>query len=455
MELLGQCSDELSREVKVLSEGSSFPLGDVTDPDLNVTDPLSALVRQGSGDFTKAKRQVLHLSDRIRSLVAEPTDFIQHLSIQCQLLACLQWLADFHVLAYIPLTGSVPAKDIAELAGVPESQLTQNVRLLASAGFLSEPQSGLLSHTSLSAPFVTNVAYLDAINFLSQTVVPSAAHMTAATIVGQQRPQNGPRSGGGAAERAQSAYTQAFGPTHSFEAACEQKPKLLRQYRAYLQCIGDVDENADDADAVELLLQLDWHALGNARVVMVNANSTRVADALSARYPPLRFVVQMTELHALSNSIMGEGSAANGQTGSVAVSYRASGSFQPVEDAAVYIIQCSRSNSQQIPETDLQAELRAHKGILRNNPSATVVLTPRLLPALGALDPSVETVARLRDMSRLQLTNERDTELDEFVGALDTVQDGTGRLVVVNQLSLRRTTMMALGVKYQSINVTT
>ncbi|KAK8091569.1 hypothetical protein PG997_001930 [Apiospora hydei] len=271
MELLGQCSEELSLEVKVLSESSSFPLGDVTDHDPNVTDPLSALVRQEQGDVTKAKRQVLHLSDRIRSLVAEPTDFIQHLSNQCQLLACLQWLADFHVLAYIPLTGSVPAKDIAELAGVPEARLTQNVRLLASAGFLSEPQPGLLSHTSLSAPFVTNVAYLDAVNFLSQTVVPSAAQMTAATIVGQQRQQtqNGPRSGG-VAKSVQSAYAQAFGPTHSFETACEQKPKLLRQYRAYLQCIGDVDENTDDADAVELLLQLDWHALGNARVVIVS-----------------------------------------------------------------------------------------------------------------------------------------------------------------------------------------
>ncbi|KAK8091568.1 hypothetical protein PG997_001929 [Apiospora hydei] len=152
---------------------------------------------------------------------------------------------------------------------------------------------------------------------------------------------------------------------------------------------------------------------------------------------------------------MGEGSGAtNAQNGSVAVSYRASGSFQPVEDAAVYIVQCSRCHGHQLPERDLQAELRAHKEILRNNPAATVVLTPRLLPALGALDPSVETFARLRDLSRLQLTDERDKDLEEFVGALDAVQDGTGRLVVVNQLSLRRTTMMALGVKYQSIDGT-
>ncbi|KAK8076014.1 hypothetical protein PG994_003286 [Apiospora phragmitis] len=200
MELLGQCSDELSREVKTLSESSGFQLGDITSTDTSSTNPLSALVRQGSGDVNKAKRQVVHLSDRIRSLLTEPTDFIQHLSnqvrscrprllfrligsltichdiaTQCQILACLQWLADFHVLAYIPLTGSVPAKDIAELAGVSEAQLTRNVRLLASAGFLSEPQPGLLSHTSLSAPFVTNVAYLDAVNFLSNTIVPSAS----------------------------------------------------------------------------------------------------------------------------------------------------------------------------------------------------------------------------------------------------------------------------------------
>ncbi|KAK8076015.1 hypothetical protein PG994_003287 [Apiospora phragmitis] len=198
--------------------------------------------------------------------------------------------------------------------------------------------------------------------------------MTAATIVGQQQ-HSGPQSGA-----TRSAYTQAFGPTHGFDAACEQKPKLLRQYRAYLQCIGDADENADDADAVELLLQLDWHALGNARVVMVNANSTRVAEALSARYPALRFVVQMTELHALSNSIMGEGSVATGRNASVTVSYRVPGSFQPVEDAAVYIIQCSRSGGQKVPEAELQAELRAHKGILRTNPSPLSCSRPGFSP---------------------------------------------------------------------------
>lgn len=78
---------------------------------------------------------------------------------QIQLLACL---GEFQVLACIPLKGSILAKDVADMAGVPETRLWRVVRITATASFLHESQPGHIAHTALSAPFVTNLSFLDA-----------------------------------------------------------------------------------------------------------------------------------------------------------------------------------------------------------------------------------------------------------------------------------------------------
>ena len=174
--------------------------------------------------------------------------------IQVQLVACLQWLGEFQVLACIPLSGSVPTKDVAELAGVPEGTLCRIVRMTATAGFLCEPQSGHVAHTPLSSPFVVKPSYLDAAMFLAETAAPTALRMSAAT----QRH--------GSSERpSETAYTVAFNTSQTFQSACEQRLKLQRQWPAFLRCAGDVDDGL-----AELLGRLDWHSLGNACIVEVS-----------------------------------------------------------------------------------------------------------------------------------------------------------------------------------------
>ena len=157
------------------------------------------------------------------------------------------------MLAYIRLNGSVPAKDIADLAGVPETQLCRIVRMTATAGFLQEPPPGYIAHTALSAPFVTKLSHLDATLFLAQTAAPAALQMAAAT----QRFGNSKKSD-------ECAYTLAFKTSHTFRSACEQK-KLQRQWSAYLQCVGVVGDSV-----TELLDRLNWQDLGNGCIVDVS-----------------------------------------------------------------------------------------------------------------------------------------------------------------------------------------
>ena len=176
-------------------------------------------------------------------------------SSQNQLLACLQWLGEFQVLACIPLNSSVPFKDVADLAGVPETQLSRVVRMTATTGFLLEPQLGHVAHSPLSAPFVTKPSYLDAAMFLSETAAPTALQMATATqrFGHSQRPN-------------ESAYNVAFNTSGTFASAYDQRPKLQRQWPAYLRYgTGDVD-----ASVTDILTRLDWLSLGNAFVVEVS-----------------------------------------------------------------------------------------------------------------------------------------------------------------------------------------
>ena len=175
--------------------------------------------------------------------------------VQFQLLACLKWFGEFQVLACIPLSGSILAKDVADLAGVPETHLWRVVRMTATAGFLQESSPGHIAHTALSAPFVTNLSFLDATMFLAETVAPTALHMATAT----QRYAR-------LESPSESAYSIAFNTPQPFEAACVERTRLHRQWSAYRRCTGDIDDSV-----TELLGRLNWLSLGNACIVDVSS----------------------------------------------------------------------------------------------------------------------------------------------------------------------------------------
>lgn len=167
----------------------------------------------------------------------------------------MQWLGEFQVLACIPLSGSVPFKDVADLAGVPDTQLCRIVRMTATAGFLYKPEPGHVAHSALSAPFVTKPSFLDAAMFLSEIAAPTALQMAVATqrFGHSQRPD-------------QSAYNVAFNTSATFASACDQRSKLQQQWPAYLRYgTGDVD-----ASVTDILTCLDWLSLGNVSVVEVS-----------------------------------------------------------------------------------------------------------------------------------------------------------------------------------------
>ena len=162
-------------------------------------------------------------------------------------------MGEFQILACIPLTGSVPIKDIAELSGIPIAQLTRIVRFAAAtAAFLDEPEDGQVAHTELSARFVSDPSYLDAAMFLAETM-----------------------------KTAPYSYGEVTGEAEACHLTAEdlQRPKVRREMAAYLRYVGGI-LGAEDVN--EVLAQLHWVTC-TARRVRLHALSRYVGGVPRSR----------------------------------------------------------------------------------------------------------------------------------------------------------------------------
>lgn len=128
------------------------------------------------------------------------------------------------------------------------------------------------------------------------------------------------------------------------------------------------------------------------------------------------------------------------------------GSPQTVKGAAMYILHIDSPSSTILSGShpaSILSELRAHLAVLHENPLAKLLLVTWLLPAAGAVDPEVETSARLRDLSLTQLVNKREMEMGELVEIINHLKGGQGRLIVVDKLRSASSGAALLSVRYQ------
>lgn len=122
-------------------------------------------------------------------------------------------------------------------------------------------------------------------------------------------------------------------------------------------------------------------------------------------------------------------------------------------DAAVYILHLPSASASLSSAPDLVGailgELQVHLGVLRASRGVMLILTARLLPQPGSsADPEIEAMARSRDLTLRQLTNEGEIEMQELLEMIDTVRDSVGKLAVTSRL-YRENIVVALVVKYQ------
>ncbi|RAH39763.1 uncharacterized protein BO95DRAFT_477674 [Aspergillus brunneoviolaceus CBS 621.78] len=413
---------ELLAALKQLTEHCPSAVAGTTEGMIPGLSPWSTTGE--SGEATRARETVLKCLAKLQVSLAGPIDVLQHMASQTQLLACLQWLGEFQVPACIPLDGSASIKDVAELIG---------------------PELGHVAHSPLSAAFVTNPSYLDAAMFLARITTPAALNMPSIT---RQRTA-------GMCERVNQVEqnNNIINMVTSSTLDETALPRLERQWYAYLRFgTGNLCDTATD-----IISCLNSFQGTSATVVEVGARSLDRAMTLANRYPTLRFIIQIHLPSSASGS--GKDEAKYDRTrairshSQITVQYRTPGTPQQIQDAAVYIINfplpfpgvssCSIS-------AQLETELRAHLQALRLSPAATLVLTAPALPERGARGTEVAVLTRIRDLSFLQLANDREPEISELINLLNGVGDSEGRFVVVKKVkSTANNGAIGLELKYQ------
>ncbi|KAL5344603.1 hypothetical protein ACLOAV_010295 [Pseudogymnoascus australis] len=189
-------------------------------------------------------------------------------------IAAIKVSVEFRVLPCIPFDESLPIKDLADLVGVPESQLVRFIRLTATCGFLREPISGFVSHSPLSAQFITNQSLLDATVFISEFATPTALQVPQAT----QRFD-------ASLSATESAYNLALNTVRPFHVVIQERSKLRRQWSAYLCHAAGLNQ---EGEIVEVLSQLNWPNLGLLRASggIMLALTTRLLPEPSTLFNP-------------------------------------------------------------------------------------------------------------------------------------------------------------------------
>lgn len=135
----------------------------------------------------------------------------------------------------------------------------------------------------------------------------------------------------------------------------------------------------------------------------------------------------------------------------ITVDYRGPGALQNVHGAAVYIIRVPwpPNFGSQPAASHVLSELRAHVGVLRASPHARLLVMASPVPEPASIEPTVGSATRLRDLTLLQLANERNISAGELMDILNSISDVSGRLVLVNKIRSRNSANAVLEVKFQ------
>jgi len=136
----------------------------------------------------------------------------------------------------------------------------------------------------------------------------------------------------------------------------------------------------------------------------------------------------------------------------ITVEQRNPGTLQNVKGAAVYILRLPSSSpalTSQSLRNHIIAELNAHLGVLRTSAGSRLILTTRLLPEFGVVEPEIAATACLRDLTLHQLANQHEMEVEEFSSIVNSVTDGCGRLVLVKKPETWNDATIAFEIQYQ------
>lgn len=177
-------------------------------------------------------------------------------------------------------------------------------------------------------------------------------------------------------------------------------------------------------------------------------------------YPALEFTVQIPEATESRRGSVSKSGYHQISHPRVSVQHRPFGTSQTMLHGGIYLL-LFPATSPLLPRPELcsqiLAELQSHSKILANSQARLilVVRNVRRIPAEETcltkdMNLELEARARLRDLTRWQLDNDRDMDINELLQVVDQVWDSMGGLKVVDLKSSQDGSAVSLELQYQS-----
>lgn len=177
-------------------------------------------------------------------------------------------------------------------------------------------------------------------------------------------------------------------------------------------------------------------------------------------YPALEFTVQISEAGESRRGSISKPGYHQLSHPRVNVQHRPCGTSQTVLTGGAYVL-LFPATSPLLPRSELcsriLAELQLHSTILANSQTRLILIVRnvRQIPAEETcltkdMNLELESRARLRDLSRWQLDNEREMDINEVLQLVDQVWDSMGGLKVVDRKSSQDGSAVSLELQYQA-----
>ncbi|KAJ4266108.1 fusarubin cluster-methyltransferase [Fusarium torreyae] len=342
---------------------------------------------------------VIEHATQVKHLVHDPNSFLTELLIQQQQYYCIGWLCHFDVLSCIPQPPeSIAYAEVAAKAKVPLSKLQSVARMAMTTGFLRETKDGKISHTALSAPFVTDFHMKTQLFHIFNQTVPLMAGLTQAT-----------EKWGDTSATNETAYNIVHNTDLSFFQHLKTHSDLNEGFQAYMKsrAVSHTGSNVE-----HLIDAFDWKSLGQARVVDIGGSSGSTSIMLATAFPGLKLVVEDLP-EPITNARSRVPELSEDVKSRIEIIEYDFFTPQPVKHADVYLL---RTILHDWPDADA---VKILQGVVEAmGPSSRLLVMDMVLPKPGSGSKTFEATLRQKDLTMIQAFNAKEREVEEWSALL-------------------------------------
>ncbi|KAH7060545.1 S-adenosyl-L-methionine-dependent methyltransferase [Macrophomina phaseolina] len=354
--------------------------------------PKSCLPPNPSPEVEFARARLMDASLKIFQLAAGPNQYLTHLSVKYECLACLRWLCHFRIPDLVPPTGAITYRLLSKRASVDQTELERVLRMMMADNVFRESADGQVAHSSISLLF-TDPNFSAAVHLHSEIFLPAAMKYVDQC---EKRPTG--------ADTSQTAYNLALGTKLPFFEYMQTSPDKARAFELAMKSVAEEDGN----NIRYLVSGFDWAKLDEAMIVDVGGSTGYSCIALASAFPKLRFIVQDLAVNA-SNAA--KELAPLPRSVRLRISFQSHDFFlpQPAFGHEVYLL---RMILHDWPVSERRRILANLVPALRDG--SRIIIMDMIKPTPGSLTGYDESAIRARDLMMKQMFNSEEQSIEQW-----------------------------------------